>query len=984
MNPLYAPRALDPAHVLSRIGRASIRAALALALALLVPLAPARAGDLADEADLHFELAADRFRAHDYKGALEHFLASNRLVPNRNVVANIGATYAALKQWPEAYRYYQQALEAETDASQKAALQKAMEKVAPQVAVLRVVTQPPGATVYIDRRDLGARGQTPAVLGFAKGSLRVMVELEGFESPEPVTVDLEPGRERVVELKLPRVVGTVKLTGTPAGATVTVENMSDTGCALPCDLQLPPGRRTLQVRKEGFLPSYRRVEVPAKASIAADFVLAPVTGGLVVNADERGASVEVDGRLVGFAPVVLEVPVGERKVKLSYPGFQVLETSVTVKAGEQARLELSLAPIEEVSAASRTAEKLEDAPSSVTVISGNELRAMGYPTLWEALRGVRGVFLNDDHSYQSVGMRGFGPAGSYGNRILVLQDGHSMNDDWLGSSYVGYDGRADLGDIERIEIVRGPGSVLYGTSAVTGVINLVSRGHEGGRETSATLGTDQSGLLRARAGLRSPLGEGAGLAASVSGVAGTGQDWYFADYAKAGLPATSRGSDGVRAGNASLQLWWKDLTLAASYNVRRKQLPSGQNDTLVYDDPTRYIDSRGYAELRYAPKLSDSVELFARAYLDYYHYDSYAETPDPDPVKSGSTYSYYWGTWAGAEARLTLRPHQSLRVMVGGEGQDHLRVQQFATSASTGEPQVAYLDTKTPFTLGAGYLLADWSPVKAFHLSAGARLDAYSTFGSSVNPRVALIVKPYEAGTTKLMLGKAFRAPSVYELYSCDPTCALRPETLWGAELEHTHRFSGEASEWSVIGAVYASRVTDLIQFTAATGAGAVVNTAQPVRSGGAEVELRREWRSGVFFTANYAIQRTEYEPLDGQDPALRLREVPNSPTHSGGLRLSLPVVGRALRLTTRLSAEGGRFNRFDQPADPLQLRTKPSLVWDVVLSGEAPDLHARWSAGLYNAGDTQWSVPLSPLFSKLVESPQAGRSFVGQLTLSY
>ena len=81
-------------------------------------------------------------------------------------------------------------------------------------------------------------------------------------------------------------------------------------------------------------------------------------------------------------------------------------------------------------------------------------------------------------------------------------------------------------------------------------------------------------------------------------------------------------------------------------------------------------------------------------------------------------------------------------------------------------------------------------------LSLGARLDAYSTFGSSLNPRAALIVKPYAAGNTKLIVGKAFRAPSIYELYYNDngytqvQSPHLSPESLYSLELEHAHRFS--------------------------------------------------------------------------------------------------------------------------------------------------------------------------------------------------
>ncbi|MBS2022958.1 MAG: TonB-dependent receptor, partial [Deltaproteobacteria bacterium] len=245
-----------------------------------------------------------------------------------------------------------------------------------------------------------------------------------------------------------------------------------------------------------------------------------------------------------------------------------------------------------------------------------------------------------------------------------------------------------------------------------------------------------------------------------------------------------------------------------------------------------------------------------------------------------------------------------------------------------------------------------------------------------------------------LMAGKAFRAPSIYELYyndngatqlpGCNPDCSLKPETIYSAELEHTHHFS---EEWSLLGALYVSRLTDLIALRATPADPNVsqyANTVQPVRSMGAETELRREWRNGVFFSANYAIQRTSYEQDDSLPADQRLREVPNSPIHSGGLRLSLPLIARALRLSVRVSAESGRFNRNDQPDTGSQVRTAAFGLIDLVLSGELPDAHLRWSAGLYNAADYAWNVPLSPEFGTLATSPEAGRTFVAQLTFTH
>src|SRR6185437_13502134 len=86
----------------------------------------AYADDVADEADLQFQLGAERYEAGDYKGALEHFLTSNRLVPNKNVLFNIARTYEQLKRAPDAYRYYVLALEGETNPQSRKRVEEAL------------------------------------------------------------------------------------------------------------------------------------------------------------------------------------------------------------------------------------------------------------------------------------------------------------------------------------------------------------------------------------------------------------------------------------------------------------------------------------------------------------------------------------------------------------------------------------------------------------------------------------------------------------------------------------------------------------------------------------------------------------------------------------------------------------------------------------------------------------------------------------------
>src|SRR5262249_40679486 len=128
-----------------------------------------------------------------------------------------------------------------------------------------------------------------------------------------------------------------------------------------------------------------------------------------------------------------------------------------------------------VHAASKTLTEADDAAASITVITREEIVSMGWLTLAEAVQSVRGIGLSNDRIYTYLGIRGFSPPGDLNTRVLILYDGHPMNDTWAGQGYTGRDLDVDLNEIERIEIVRGPGSALYGTGAFFAVINLVPR-----------------------------------------------------------------------------------------------------------------------------------------------------------------------------------------------------------------------------------------------------------------------------------------------------------------------------------------------------------------------------------------------------------------------------------------------------------------------------------------------------------------------------
>lgn len=960
-------------------------------LCLYVPAA--RADDVADEADTQFNLGAEEYQTGNFELALSHFLASNRLARNKNVLFNIARCYEQLRRFPEAHRYYTRALEVETSSAASSSITQALERIADRVALLQITTDPPGARIYLDRKDLGERGSAPQVMALPPRSYRVIAELDGHRDAISDPVPLRIGTQRSVTLKLERIIGTIAVQGTP-GASVRLDaDNTPELCKTPCSVQAGPGQHTLILSKLGVRTTRIPISVQADQTSTIEPDLVADTGSLVVNADETGAFIDVDGVARGFTPAVLTLPVGPHRLVVSMRGFRPVQRDVVITANEQVRLELELFSSDSIEAASRVEEPLELAPASVSLISSQELRAMRYPTLAEALRGTRGIFLSDDRGYQALGFRGFGRLGSYGNRVLVTLDGTPMNDDWIWSSYVGFDLRTDLEDIDHIEIVRGPGSVLYGTSAFSGVINLVTRGDDipTGREVGLSVAAD--GVARARARVTQRFSKDAGFWASIAAGQSQGRDFFFPEYVADGpaqVAGNARGVDGAEFVTFTGKAHYKALSLSWSLHHHDKQLPTGQFETLLGDGRTSQADTRGFVEGRLELPIGGWMTSLTRVHGNLYAYrGDFARSPEDEGLETNA----YDSLWAGAEQRFVISPSPAFTLSIGGEGQLHPSARQNGATETEG----TYLDDDQDFALAALYGSVDVRPVPALKLSAGGRLDYYSTFGASFNPRLALILQPYEGGNLKLVAAKAFKAPSVYErsyafigqLTNPD----LTPENIYSAEVEFSQRLSRTVVATI---AVYTNYISDLISLEDAppspdgTENVQFQNTNTLVGTLGGELELRRDWKEGWMVALTYSLQQSNYLASEGIDALVTLerspdfRELPNSPMHLASMKAAVPLLGRQLTWMNRLTFEGQRYDTSDAAdSEAIQTRTEASLSWDVVLSGREERWGFDYSVGVYNAFDSRARIPVSDEFRQR-SIPILGRSFLAAAGLTF
>ncbi|MGZ6143327.1 MAG: TonB-dependent receptor domain-containing protein, partial [Myxococcales bacterium] len=255
-------------------------------------------------------------------------------------------------------------------------------------------------------------------------------------------------------------------------------------------------------------------------------------------------------------------------------------------------------------------------------------------------------------------------------------------------------------------------------------------------------------------------------------------------------------------------------------------------------------------------------------------------------------------------------------------------------------------------------------------------VDNYSSFGSIVVPRGALIFKPAEGSTLKLMGGRAFRAPSVYEEYYNDggdtqaKAQALLPESIWSGEVEYSQRFR---TDWVALLSGHLSRVQDIIGAGPDAPGSAVIrfqNSDTPVLLAGADVELRREFRNQWMLSASYGYQRARYLTSQMDDTALV-----NAPEHLASFKGIAPLVPEVALLGLRATLEAPRrISLLDSTT------TGTSLIVDATVSGSLKRFGLHYTFGIYNLADQRTLVPVSGTFASRV-MPQNGRTLLFDLT---
>ncbi|WP_353571094.1 TonB-dependent receptor [Candidatus Albibeggiatoa sp. nov. BB20] len=508
-----------------------------------------------------------------------------------------------------------------------------------------------------------------------------------------------------------------------------------------------------------------------------------------------------------------------------------------------------------ITTASRRKEHIKDTPSTVVVITKQQILTRRYINLADLLRDLPGVDIqkvSDETRYNNITLRGH--LGN--NKFLILQDGIRI--DSPTGEIIPVADNFPLYYAKQVEIVYGPAAALYGADAFGGVVNIITEDGDSvnGVELSTTWASHGYRYHHARAGGYLNENFKLALGGHIHQADNADLSQYYPEaYAKTDattfsgnvvIPASERedyyAATESRSAYAKLEIL-KNLTIGFNYGHFLSPSSTGDTPKATLYDPNAIWETEltsVYSKYHFDfERLSGDTTL---------HYSTYEVLPSSrfnnifTDFQDG--YKYAKGRKRSVEQQFIYLLHEKHDLVAGLGFDDYYSLPRTADLSSAFVPSTPYsqqnlyyvgtddtlpiqfLDTE--YTNKSLYLQlqSHWSEILSSTL--GVRYDDSSSYGSTVNPRLGIVYQPEQDTTVKLLYGRGFRAPSPHESYSVYGTFSgvknergeyvssffrvlnpnLQPEEVSSWEFNVFHQFTHDLN-FSISG--YSSKVTGLV-----------------------------------------------------------------------------------------------------------------------------------------------------------------------------
>lgn len=538
---------------------------------------------------------------------------------------------------------------------------------------------------------------------------------------------------------------------------------------------------------------------------------------------------------------------------------------------EEEELALAYGDKSFVSIAVGSRQPIARAPSVASVVTAEDIAAIGAADLDEVLETVPGIHVSRSPiGYNPIyTIRGIHT--QYNPQVLMLVNGIPITGVFVGNRSQIWAGMP-VENIARIEVIRGPGSALYGADAFSGVINIITK-------AAADLDGTQLGLRAGSFNSRDAWVQHGGtwggfdVAAYLRAGRTDGQHQIITADALTGSPFPTYAPGPVNLGRDAIDGRF-DLTrdkwrLRAGYQ-QRSDASSGAGVASVLDPVGKNYGERVSTDLTYQDE-NFAPDLDVTAQASYLHITEKSDLTLYPPGylglldgMIGNPYKWERHTRFNLSAAYTGIQSHKLRFGAGTQGDDLYRIKDSNNYTIFGT-LVDVTDTFPfirPHSRRVNYVYAqdEWAFTRDWYLTAGVRHDQYSDFGGTTNPRLALVWETAYNLTSKLLYGRAFRPPSFAELYNINNPVALgnsnlKPETNESVEL---------AFAWQPASTVQANlnlfryRMKDILRFVQdpATGISTAQNAGRQ-NGQGMEVDLAWDAAANLRLSGNYAQQHS-------------------------------------------------------------------------------------------------------------------------------